>query len=215
MKKIFKLEIFRDFYVNPNNTIFPDNLHTNNGMYTFFSDNLDKINNVKDLISLDFLSKLAFQTYLCVCKNPINFSLWLKFPENKKCKFCNQKTDFNKLRKTYEGRQQLKQQNQWKLEFKYFYKFLIDIYDSNQTGCEIEIRLLDLENGKLFEEYNLAKKTKPDFLYKIHEYNLKCEELNILMYKSKEESRVYFINYNEIFDCFYDKNSSILDFFEY
>lgn len=163
----------------------------NNGLFTFYSNDIVKINKIKDLIYFDFLIKLCCcgDAYLCVCNkglNPCKYCLcgcqdigigvWLK----EHCDYC-------------------KEHERWQLDLKNDYIFLIDIHNSYQSGLEVIVRFADLENGRLYDEFSksgIKKELIPVINYNIEEIlsEEQCK-LDCITYKTNEE-KMYDIDYD-------------------
>ncbi len=121
---------------------FIDTASNYNGYYQLYTDNYTYIEDILNLLKLQFLKALApcDSVYLCYCdtKNKI------------KCEYC------------YDDQGALRYHLNNNIEYfdlskKDEYLFQIDIYESNQCGCEEQIRLKDFDTtffDKYLESYN-------------------------------------------------------------
>ncbi len=112
-----------------------------NGTFEMYSDRITKLTDIKDLISLDFLGKLSnYNITFCRCEE-----------EKKKCDHC--------LSKCLPEQRPRKIKRRWDLQLKHKYKFMMDIFLSNQCGCEQPVYLEDIDNGKL-RQYFIKRFTR-------------------------------------------------------
>lgn len=106
----------------------------------FYSSNYNHITNVKDLFCLNFLRELSCDEFYCTSEENIPGIYIMLSPAEK-------------------YREYLERKGQWKLEKKYDYEFQIDIYQVRQCGCEENVSLRDIENGRLLEMFKESKES--------------------------------------------------------
>lgn len=168
---------------------------TFNGLYSFYCKDYSKINILIDILKFNFLKIMSFDCYTaCTCM------------QTNKCKYCNINIHMN-----YHLRVQ--SESVYHSECKYDYIFYIDVFSSNQTGCEEEItfnnfnELID-KYKKSFDEnctdfipifrYNILEIEKDKF-YENHE--------DVIFYNSKV------ILWDKFITCIKDEESLIEMFY--
>lgn len=176
-----------------------------NGIFEMYSEDYNKLLDMRDLISLDFLGKLSFYSYtLCMCEEL-----------GKKCNSCMK--DCVPVRRRC-------REKKWNLGSKHETKFLVDIYSANHTGGDISVFLEDVYSGKL-NEYYIEMMKKRDIIVNIPElkYNINTVEC---IPKNMNKDYVYWNKYvhfdedtflNEVLTCRYDDRTiiSFLDKLKY
>lgn len=182
-----------------------------NGIFTFYSNDITKINKIKDLLYLYFLKNISCcgEYYLCICENfsNPNFTLFNSDSTKQKCEYCQcncQNTSCLQYLKRIDDKCNIcndlfDRDNGWLLDRKNDYIFLIDVYDFRQTGCELPFRFSDIENGNLQKEFNKSFNKKyikeiPTITSQIiHNHSNNKEHI---IFKSKELNKEYKINFD-------------------
>jgi hypothetical protein len=150
----------------------PNYIETNNGIFSYCSKDKLTCINIKDLLCLDFLKRLSRDSfYLCICD----------YSKELMCEYCKDHKDrtFDRI---------------FDVTKKEDYKFLIDIYDSNQAGCEVEIRFNDVDNGRLSKEYRSYRGNKPVPMFEWTVFTEIHENDNVIFNSEKLEK--YIMSYD-------------------
>lgn len=171
-----------------------------NGIFEMYSDDHSKLIDIRDLISLDFLGKLSCYNYtLCMCEEL-----------RKKCDYC---INTDKLPPV----PRRNRPSYWNLQLKHDIKFLIDIYASNQTGCEVSVFLEDVYSGKL-KSYYRTMMEKRNRLVEIPEIKYSITTVDSIP-QNINKNYVYWNNYvhfdenffrEKVLTCRYDGNNILL-----
>lgn len=143
---------------------------------------------------------------MCVCQifsNP-NFTLFNSDSkiQKSKCEYCQcdcQNTSCLKYLKKIDDKcicNDLKL-NGWLLDRKNDYIFLIDVYDTYQTGCELPFRISDIENGNLQKEFNKSGNLNiPTITCTLINETIPNVDTEHIKYKEQNESVEYKIDFD-------------------
>jgi len=174
-----------------------------NGLYSFYCKDYFKIDILIDILKFNFLKIMSVDCYTaCTCK------------QTNQCKYCTINIHMNYNQSNIFDRQlRVQSESVYHSECKYDYIFYIDVFDSNQTGCEEEITFSNF--NQLIDKYKKSFKENCTDFIPIFRYNIL--EIEKDMFYENHEDVIFYnskdILWDKFITCVKDEESLIEMFY--